>query len=302
MLYLKELEYLATLDKYRNFSRAAEALYISQPALSKYVSGLEESVGAQLFRRIGRELVPTETGSLYLEFARETLSRQHLVEAEAARLQKKQTIRIGIPVNLSEMLLDPICQFRQRHPQVKIELLEDDYRNTETALKDGKLNIAYVGSPTDNKSLCVQKVFEEEILLIVPAALYKDSDVQPGQIGTVDIHSLRDYPFILPAENTEFTNKVEHLFKAQGFEPTERFYTRDHSLVFHMAARGYGVGMAAVPPLNALEGIVSLGSADDYGVRLFRFTPESVRLPCYAVYSADCDPLIPEFVALSGRL
>ncbi len=301
-MYLKELEYLEALEQRRNFSKAAEDLFISQPALSKYISGLESEIGEKMYFRSGKDLIPTEIGSLYLAFAKETLTRQREMEKEVEMLKSIRRIRVGIPANLSTILVDPICRFRKRHPTVRVELYEEDYEKTEMALDNGQLDIAFAGEPSERKAIITKKIMEEEVFLIVPKQLIPAKAEELDGCTFVDVHALDSCPFLIPVENTEFTRTIGRLFRKMEFEPAERFYTRNHNLAIYLAARGYGVGMAAIPPKHSIP--VWLHNIDERAapVRKCRFTREPVKLSCYVLYSADRDPLIEEFVDLAKCL
>lgn len=95
---LRELEYLTAIAKHGNISRAAEALYISQPTLSTFLHKLEKNVGTPLFERIGKGLVPTYAGTLYLGFAQEVLYREQQLQNDlyAASLEQLGRLRVGM--------------------------------------------------------------------------------------------------------------------------------------------------------------------------------------------------------------
>ena len=71
MLDLKDIDYVLAVAQYQSVSQAAKALFISQPALSKYLGNLEKRLGVPLFDRSGRQLALTEAGELYVKYARE---------------------------------------------------------------------------------------------------------------------------------------------------------------------------------------------------------------------------------------
>lgn len=69
----RELSYITAIAKYQNITKAAEALYISQPSLSKFLSNTESELGLKLFVRADKKYIPTYTGKRYLEYAHQIL-------------------------------------------------------------------------------------------------------------------------------------------------------------------------------------------------------------------------------------
>lgn len=100
---VKDFEYLVELSKTGSISKASKALYISQPALSKFLQKLESEAGTILFQRVGRQLIPTYAGEQCIQTASEILflhNRLQPVLSDIVRQQEGQ-IRLGIPLSRS---------------------------------------------------------------------------------------------------------------------------------------------------------------------------------------------------------
>ena len=129
---LKEQQYIVTLAGCGSMTQAAKKLNITQPALSSYLAGVENSLGYPLFERTGKALRPTYLGELYLEKARKILAL-----GEEFQQQREQVlhgyqgrIRVGIPIRRSPHLIPSALKiFRSRFPNVEVdysnELLAD---------------------------------------------------------------------------------------------------------------------------------------------------------------------------------
>ena len=112
---LKEQEYVVALAEYGSITRAAEALFISQPTLSIFLSRLENRLGTPLFDKIGRKLVPTVAGELYVRRAKELLMIQSQFQGELSDLISGSygRLRLGIHSRRSSYLLPKVmAQFR----------------------------------------------------------------------------------------------------------------------------------------------------------------------------------------------
>ena len=104
---LREYEYMLAIAQEANMTRAAQRLYISQPALSKLLASVESELGVQLFLQENRRMIPTAAGKIYLENAEKILSLNHDME-RTVRLASSQScllytscIRPGVPIRCS---------------------------------------------------------------------------------------------------------------------------------------------------------------------------------------------------------
>ena len=94
----RDLVYLDAIDRYRNLTKAARALYITQPALSNFLRSLEEELNIELFRWNGNTMAPTPAGLEYLDFARKVIkSKKELDNSLQLSAFGRGTLRIGIP-------------------------------------------------------------------------------------------------------------------------------------------------------------------------------------------------------------
>ncbi|WP_190316750.1 LysR family transcriptional regulator, partial [Pseudomonas amygdali] len=136
---LRHIRYLLVVADHGNFTRAAEALHVSQPALSQQIRQLESSLGVQLFDRTRRSVVPTDAGRVYLDHA-----RRCLLELEAGKralndvsdLSRGQ-LRLGVTPTFSEYLIAPLIdRFNALYPGVAIILTELPLEQITEALRD----------------------------------------------------------------------------------------------------------------------------------------------------------------------
>ena len=97
-MHLKEQLYILTLEKYENFTKAAEALHITQPALTTFVTKLEGELGIKLFERGHRRVTLTPAGKLYVQTARKMMELKTEFDLELAHLTRQHTahLRVGV--------------------------------------------------------------------------------------------------------------------------------------------------------------------------------------------------------------
>ena len=153
---LKDIDYLIAVAKYGNISKAAESLYISQPALSKYITGLEKRVNLPLFNRIGNRFVLTYAGERYLARAKEIATCRDSLERELQDIAgcNDGELKIAVPViRGSHILPSVIPEFRKLYPHIRLTLNESDSQPLEKLLLDGNVDLAIIHLPIKNPAI-----------------------------------------------------------------------------------------------------------------------------------------------------
>jgi len=168
---LRQLEVFAKVVETRSFSRAAEALRLTQSTISEHVRLLEEEVGARLFDRLGRETVPTRAGDLLYGYAQRLLTLR--AEAQQALQQFLGQISGGLTVGAStipgEYVLPPLIgAFREKFPQVSIALQIADSRKIAEAVVEGRVELGVVGARPEQRTLQAVELMPDELVVVVP--------------------------------------------------------------------------------------------------------------------------------------
>lgn len=159
------MEIESTLSSYRifnavaeagNISKAARELYISQPAISKAVSKLEQSLSVKLFTRNSRGVKLTEEGALLYEYTCSAFESLRQGEESIRKINSLGIghIKIGVSTTLCKYLLLPyLHDFIQEHPHIKITIECRSTFETLALLEEGKLDIGLIGKPSQTKSI-----------------------------------------------------------------------------------------------------------------------------------------------------
>ena len=171
---LDQLRILKAIAAEGSFKRAADSLYVSQPAVSLQVQNLERSLAVPLFDRGGRRAQLTEAGHLLLEYGDRILSLCQETCRAIEDLQNLQggTLIIGASQTTGTYLLPRmIGQFRQRYPEVAVQLHVHSTRRTAWAVANGQIDLAIIGGeipPELQESLEAVSYAEDELALIMP--------------------------------------------------------------------------------------------------------------------------------------
>jgi DNA-binding transcriptional LysR family regulator len=170
-LDLHKLRVFAAVAENEHYSRAAEAIGISQPALTVHVRDLERHFGVALFERAGRNVRLTEAGRLVRDYARRILALVgELDEAvDDLRGQRAGSLRIGASTTIGEYLLPGVLTvFRARYPGLGVAIEIANTGRTAERVRHGNLHLGLVGEPLEDPELVSEPFRDDELVLIVP--------------------------------------------------------------------------------------------------------------------------------------
>jgi DNA-binding transcriptional LysR family regulator len=174
----------AAVARHGSFSRAAEALHLSQPSVSKGVRDFEAQVGSRLLERRGPGGVTlTEAGGLLMRHAATLFAAERAAEEELAALRglHRGTLSVGASTTVATYHLPPILgAFHKRYPEVELRLTSANTREIAELLSTRELDIALVEGPVDEPGIEVRPWREEEMVLIAAP----DHRLAPGPVPT----------------------------------------------------------------------------------------------------------------------
>lgn len=244
---LKEQLYVCTLARCQTITKASEELYITQPALSTYISNLEKYLGVKLFDRTGKRFVLTATGEEYVKRAEVMLRMKtefdELLEQDVQR--KRKTVRIGIQVRRAITLLPYIyTHFPDKYPNVHLAFEEDSNGALTSLYQAGKLDVLIgidMGELQD--SGCIE-LGKEYILL----AMHRDNPAvryawqEPGApFPHMDLEHLSGQTFVLPYRNQSLRQQLENIFQAHRLHPQSRIEARNFDTMAALVNENVGI-------------------------------------------------------------
>ncbi|NBQ84666.1 MAG: LysR family transcriptional regulator [Methylophilaceae bacterium] len=169
---LNELKFIVALAKARNFRKAAEACFVSQPALSLAVKKLEDELGVLLFERNRNDVTMTAIGERVIEQATLAIEEANRVK-EIARQGNNQLagpLRLGVIHSVGPYLLPEIIPIlRQTAPEMPLIVEENITSNLETQLKNGVIDVAIIALPFELPGIKTLPLYEEEFVVVVPS-------------------------------------------------------------------------------------------------------------------------------------
>jgi len=243
---LNELRYLVAVAHERNFGRAAQRCFVSQPALSVAIQKLEEELGAQLFERGKTEVTVTAVGERIVEQAQKVIEEAARIRdiAQAGRNQLVGPFHLGVIYTVAPYLLpDLIPALNERAPQMPLEIEENLTEQLEVALKSGRIDAAIIALPFQPPGVTADFLYEEPFQVVVPHRhrWAKRRAIEPSELA---------------GEHTILLN-IGHCFRDQVLDSCPELnrgdapVTRTNSLetIRNMVASGLGV---SVLPRDAL--------------------------------------------------
>ncbi|MEX8194629.1 LysR family transcriptional regulator [Comamonas guangdongensis] len=166
---LRQLRTFVAVAESRSFSRAAEALALTQPAVSRNVTELEQAMGLQLLHRTTREVEPTDAGRVLLGNVTRVLEDLDacLLEVQGLATQRKGRVKVASSPTLSANLLPQcIARSKQQSPGVDIKLLDRIQSDVLLSVRSGEVDFGVVIDPSEKQDLHVQTILTEPFCLV----------------------------------------------------------------------------------------------------------------------------------------
>jgi DNA-binding transcriptional LysR family regulator len=242
---LRHLRYFVTVAEELHFGRAAQRLHLSQPPLSMQIKALEHELGAQLLLRTQRRVELTAAGEVFLEEARDILSRVDQARSAALRAARGEVgeLTVGF-VTIADYNLLPqaLLQFRAQSPGIRLVLRE---ATTDVQLRDlaaERMDIGFLLSPVKDERIEVLPLVREPLVAALP-----ERHALAGGRRPISLQRLADAPFILIPRHVApgLYDDVMSFCRRAGFSPrVEQEAVQMQTIVSLVSA---GLGVALIP-------------------------------------------------------
>lgn len=229
----RQLEYIVALYEYKNMTRAAKALYVSQPTLSRFLSNYEAELGTRLFERKNEALLPTYICETIIGRIQRLLAEKRDLDREVAELTGKDRmdfINIGGTPSLSIVLFPRIAaSMRKINEDIRIFLHEGSIDELVPMMQEGKIDVIFTHRYIDLPEIFVEKVHDEALLFIMskknPVARRAVRLEPDDRYQWLDMRWLKDTPFI-GREEMHIYQQMKSDFLEGGFSPRILFSSR----------------------------------------------------------------------------
>ncbi|MCL2855702.1 MAG: selenium metabolism-associated LysR family transcriptional regulator [Defluviitaleaceae bacterium] len=213
----KQLEAFVNVVEKGSFSRAAEAIYLSQPSVSTYVSSLEREMGVVLINRSTKEILPTMAGKVFYENAKELLALKSKTIEKIKGLSGDFSGEIDIiasSVPAQYILPRAIAQFNNVYPEVSFNVKQATTLGVSRAIATGQAEIGFAGSIVDGTKCTFTQFLCDRMVLIAPS---NDDFCESLEYSLGAL--LREYRFVGREKGSGTRSEYEQFFEEQNIDP-----------------------------------------------------------------------------------
>lgn len=197
-----------------SFTRAAEELYITQPAVTRHIQELEQHFKVRLFDREGSRIRLTAGGKLFLQYTTQVLSIYHALENDMAALseQHRGRLRIGASTTIAQYLIPPILAgFHERFEEVRVGLVSGNTEQIEKALLHQEIDLGLIEGQKKNKDIHYLPFADDELVLIA----HRRHDAARKTITPAELLKI---PLLLREPGSGTLEVIAHALKGIGIK------------------------------------------------------------------------------------
>lgn len=256
---LYTMRYVIAVAEHKNFSLAAQACHIGQPALSQQIAKLERELGIALFHRTPKGATLTEAGQVFVSRAREILQLSDGLESEMSVYAglHKGSLNLGIITSLQCIdFAGYLSEFCEKYPGISVNILQGGTHSLLQQLTERTLDLAFLNKPLAGlpKGIAFCKLGEDTYRLAVPAG-------HPlANRKTVSLSQLRKERFIFHQTAQVASELCRNACLAAGFEPEIVCRSASPTMGLYMVRGGLGIALLPSEEFRGrkLDGIVEL--------------------------------------------
>lgn len=235
---LDQLRYFLQVARRGNFTRAAEDLLISQPALSRSIQKLEDELGQPVFDRKTRSVSLTDAGTLLQGRVQQVLSILEDTKAEITDDGESGRVRVGaIPTIAPYFLPEILGRFSAAHPKATLIVQENTTDQLLKACTQGEIDLAIIALPIQAKYLEVEELFEEELLLVLPP------DHPLADKPKIRLSDAEPFPFVLLDEAHCLSEQIVSFCRQRAFQPVSVERTSQLTMVLELVSLAHGISI-----------------------------------------------------------
>ncbi|MGD9794531.1 MAG: LysR family transcriptional regulator [Acidimicrobiia bacterium] len=238
---LHQLRCAVAVADHGSFTKAADALHMTQPALSYVINRLEAELGTLLFERLRRGVAITAAGRALLEPARMTLAEADRTRAAVTAVTGlvAGSLHLGSVRLTMAIVADLVTAFHDRHPDVTV-VVHEPLSDTEVieCVRDGRFDLAVIRASAVPSDLSSVEFVRHETVVVGPDA------IAPGR-GPLTTERLAQLPLIAQPQGTPGRNQIDLVFADASVHPHVVMECANHEMILELVARGVGVAITA---------------------------------------------------------
>ncbi len=224
--------------KHNSFSKAAKALYMTQPAVSQIISQLEGELGIRLFTRVSKGVILTNEGKQLFEYANSAINLINVGEKKLIETKNLTAgeLKIGVGDTISRYFLLPYLEsFHTQYPDIKLKIINRTTLELCDLLKSGEIDIAICNLPIEDTSIQVKELMVIHDIFVYGES-YKDKLSMP-----VSIEELVRFPLILLEPSSNSRQYIERFMLSKGIKIEPEIELGSHELLLEFAKINLGI-------------------------------------------------------------
>ncbi|MDD4582896.1 MAG: selenium metabolism-associated LysR family transcriptional regulator [Eubacteriales bacterium] len=241
----KQIEAFVNVVKYKSFSKAADALFLTQPTISTHVSTIEKELGIRLIDRHGKEALPTKQGKILFKYAVHMINTREKAVFSLQSFTKEINGILEIQASSvpGEYLVPSlITKFRERYPLVRFYLEQSDSNKVEENLLEQKGEIGFTGyMGTDN--LMYKKLIDDHLVLITP----RNERFKSIAGREIRIEDIINESFVWREQGSATRKEFENKISVMGYNPKQmKVVARMNTMEAIKQAVSNGLGISII--------------------------------------------------------
>ena len=236
------LKIFIAVVEHKNFSRAAEELYISQPSVSLQIRNLETELGTKLINRSPKHLELTQSGEIFYGHAKNILLIYDKAKEEIDQLSNVVTggLKVGASYTIGEYILPSVvAEFAVQYPKVEIETSIANTEEVIQAVRANHLDLALVEGEANHTDLVIRPLMEDEIILVVP------NQHALARLPIVTAEHLQDQVWILRESGSGTRAFSDKLIKDRGIQVKKSYIFGSGQAVKQAVISGLGIALVS---------------------------------------------------------
>ena len=267
----KHIEYFIETANHKSISKADEALFISQQALSRCIQNLEAELNCKLFERTVKGSVLTKDGKLIYD--------KFLPVVEPLNSRPQTLSFVCVPSIFRVLDTDLLFEFEERYPNITLERKEMSGFDADNYVKEDSKHFGLIAIPENRHGMR----FKHLPIKTLPVMLCVHKDDPLAQQDVVNFGQLRDKNFIMFESRSHYHKTIDEYTKKHGFKPKEVFESSDINQIFNLVNKGKGIFIS--PPDESAKMLFK-------NIRMIPFDDDTLTY-CIAFIFKDYERLSP---------
>ena len=241
-LTLRQLKVFDAMARHLNFSRAAESLYLSQPAVSMQVKQMEDTLGMPLFEKQGKRIFLTEAGKEFLHYCRvilEQIKEAQLVLTELKGLERGK-LNISVVSTANYFMPQLLAKFCKRYPNINVILNVANRDAVLQQIADNATDLAVMGQPPDSGDIVAESFMKNPLVVIAPP------DHPLSKARKIRLDQLEQESFLLREQGSGTRSAMERFFTQHGVKFKAGMEMGTNEAIKQAVQAGMGLGIISL--------------------------------------------------------